>query len=65
MTDKTLLATGNYPLTLRFDGACPFCNLEIDNLNARKTTCRVPSHADRRSRQSGDKQGQRLPQRQM
>jgi predicted DCC family thiol-disulfide oxidoreductase YuxK len=25
----------NYPLTLLYDGACPVCNLEMDNLRAR------------------------------
>ena len=25
----------NYPLTLLYDGACPVCNLEMDNLKAR------------------------------
>lgn len=29
------LINKNYPLTLFFDGACPICNLEIDNLKAR------------------------------
>jgi predicted DCC family thiol-disulfide oxidoreductase YuxK len=27
----------NYPLTLLYDGACPVCNLEMDNLKARNT----------------------------
>jgi predicted DCC family thiol-disulfide oxidoreductase YuxK len=27
--------TGTYPLTLLYDGACPVCNLEMDNLKAR------------------------------
>lgn len=36
---KTLPETPitNYPLTLRFDGACPVCNLEMDNLKHRNT----------------------------
>jgi predicted DCC family thiol-disulfide oxidoreductase YuxK len=29
--------TNNYPLTLLYDGACPVCNLEMDNLKARNT----------------------------
>lgn len=32
---KTL--TNNYPLTLLYDGACPVCNLEMDNLKHRNT----------------------------
>jgi predicted DCC family thiol-disulfide oxidoreductase YuxK len=27
----------NFPLTLLYDGACPVCNLEMDNLKARNT----------------------------
>lgn len=27
--------TDNFPLTLLYDGACPVCNLEMDNLKAR------------------------------
>jgi predicted DCC family thiol-disulfide oxidoreductase YuxK len=27
----------NYPLTLLYDGACPVCNLEMDNLKHRNT----------------------------
>jgi predicted DCC family thiol-disulfide oxidoreductase YuxK len=27
----------HYPLTLLYDGACPVCNLEMDNLKARNT----------------------------
>jgi predicted DCC family thiol-disulfide oxidoreductase YuxK len=27
----------NYPLTLLYDGACPLCNLEMDNLKARNS----------------------------
>lgn len=27
----------NHPLTLLYDGACPVCNLEMDNLKARNT----------------------------
>ncbi len=27
-----------YPLTLLYDGACPVCNLEMDNLKARNTS---------------------------
>lgn len=27
----------NYPLTVLYDGACPLCNLEMDNLKARNT----------------------------
>ncbi len=27
----------NYPLTLLYDGACPVCNLEMDNLKARNS----------------------------
>ncbi len=27
----------DYPLTLLYDGACPVCNLEMDNLKARNT----------------------------
>jgi predicted DCC family thiol-disulfide oxidoreductase YuxK len=29
--------TTNFPLTLLYDGACPVCNLEMDNLKARNT----------------------------
>jgi predicted DCC family thiol-disulfide oxidoreductase YuxK len=29
--------TDNFPLTLLYDGACPVCNLEMDNLKARNT----------------------------
>ncbi len=29
--------TSNFPLTLLFDGACPVCYLEMDNLKARNT----------------------------
>jgi predicted DCC family thiol-disulfide oxidoreductase YuxK len=29
--------TANFPLTLLYDGACPVCNLEMDNLKARNT----------------------------
>jgi predicted DCC family thiol-disulfide oxidoreductase YuxK len=29
--------THNFPLTLLYDGACPVCNLEMDNLKARNT----------------------------
>lgn len=29
--------TTNYPLTLLYDGNCPVCNLEMDNLKARNT----------------------------
>ena len=32
---KTL--TNNHPLTLLYDGACPVCNLEMDNLKHRNT----------------------------
>jgi hypothetical protein len=27
--------SNHYPLTLLYDGACPVCNLEMDNLKAR------------------------------
>ncbi len=39
MTTKThaIAVPVNYPLTLLFDGACPICNLEMDNLKARNT----------------------------
>jgi predicted DCC family thiol-disulfide oxidoreductase YuxK len=33
--EKTLI--DNYPLTLLYDGACPVCNLEMDNLKHRNT----------------------------
>jgi predicted DCC family thiol-disulfide oxidoreductase YuxK len=29
--------TTNYPLTLLYDGACPVCMLEMDNIKARNT----------------------------
>lgn len=29
------IAPSNYPLTLYYDGLCPVCNLEMDNLKAR------------------------------
>jgi predicted DCC family thiol-disulfide oxidoreductase YuxK len=29
--------TAHFPLTLLYDGACPVCNLEMDNLKARNT----------------------------
>lgn len=29
--------TTHFPLTLLYDGACPVCNLEMDNLKARNT----------------------------
>jgi predicted DCC family thiol-disulfide oxidoreductase YuxK len=31
----------NYPLTLLYDGACPVCNMEMDNLKARNTQGRL------------------------
>ncbi len=30
-------SSSNFPLTLLYDGACPVCNLEMDNLKARNT----------------------------
>jgi predicted DCC family thiol-disulfide oxidoreductase YuxK len=31
----------NFPLTVLYDGACPVCNLEMDNLKARNTQGRL------------------------
>lgn len=35
MTPTKRSIPANYPLTLLFDGACPVCMLEMDNLKAR------------------------------